>query len=115
MLKILADKMIKRLPHDRYLRRAHEASEFHQQIFVTSKKKKKQQHQQQNKTKTKNKKVYLLAHLVDARGAALLAPADVEDPSPAATPVQLNRNRSLESWGASMPPFLTERLDLCAV
>jgi hypothetical protein len=41
MLKILADKMIKRLPHDRYLRRAHEASEFHQQIFVTSKKKKK--------------------------------------------------------------------------
>jgi hypothetical protein len=69
--------MIKRLPHDRYLRRAHEASEFHQQIFVTSKKK--EQHQQQNKTKTKNKKVYLLAHLVDAKGAAVLAPADVED------------------------------------
>jgi hypothetical protein len=67
--------MIKRLPHDRYLRRAHEASEFHQQIFVTSKKKKKNTN---NKTK-QNKKVYLLAHLVDARGAALLAQADVED------------------------------------
>jgi len=39
MLRILADRMIKRLPHDRYL----------------------------------------LAHLVDARGAALLAQADVED------------------------------------
>jgi hypothetical protein len=70
--------MIKRLPHDRYLCRAHEASEFHQKKIVTSKKKQ-QQHQQQNKTETKNKKVYLLAHLVDARGAALLAPADVED------------------------------------
>jgi hypothetical protein len=69
--------MIKRLAHDRYLRRAHEASEFHQQIFVTSKKKKTTT--PTTKTKTKNKKVYLLAHLVDARGAALLAPADVED------------------------------------
>jgi hypothetical protein len=51
MLRILADRMIKRLPHGRYLRRAHEASEFHQQIFVTSKKRKKTPTTKQNKTK----------------------------------------------------------------
>lgn len=96
MLRILADRMIKRLPHDRYLRRAHEASEVHQQIFVTSKKK-------TTPTTKQNKKILPACSSCGCERCCSVGTGGYRRSSPAATPVQLNRNRC---WNLGELPCL---------